>query len=132
MIRMKRIYDPPEKTDGVRLLVDRLWPRGLKKSEARLDAWLREVAPSTTLRKWYNHDPAKWREFEQRYFHELDRHADAWLPILDAVRKGPVTLLFSSRETKLNNVVALKEYLETHLNGIKQSVAKATKFSAKA
>jgi uncharacterized protein YeaO (DUF488 family) len=128
---MKRIYEPPEKTDGVRLLVDRLWPRGLKKSEARLDAWLREVAPSTTLRKWYNHDPTKWREFEHRYFHELDRHADAWLPILDAVRKGPVTLLFSSRETEFNNVVALKEYLESHLNGAGHSGGKASKVSAK-
>lgn len=132
MIKVKRIYEAPEKSDGVRLLVERLWPRGLKKTEAKLDAWQREVAPSTTLRKWFNHDPAKWHEFEQRYFHELDRHADAWLPILDAVRKGPVTLLFSSHNAEFNNVVALKEYLESHFNGAGKSVAKVPKASAKA
>jgi uncharacterized protein YeaO (DUF488 family) len=131
MIRMKRIYEPPEKSDGVRLLVERLWPRGLKKAEARLDAWQREVAPSTTLRKWFNHDPSKWSEFQHRYYAELDRHADAWLPILEAIRKGPVTLLFSSHNAEFNNVVALKAYLESHINGVGQSMAKAAKHSAR-
>ena len=113
MIQIKRVYDPPARTDGVRLLVERLWPRGLKKEAAKLDGWLREVAPSTELRKWFSHDPAKWPEFQRRYAAELDRHPEAWQPILDTARKGDVTLLFSSHDAEHNNVVALKAYLET-------------------
>ena len=115
MIQVKRIYEPPAKSDRTRLLVERLWPRGLKKADAKLDGWLRDAAPSTTLRKWFNHDPTKWREFQQRYRDELDQHNDAWKPILDAARKGRVTLLFSSSDPEHNNVVALKAYLESHL-----------------
>lgn len=115
MIRVKRIYEPPLKSDGTRLLVERLWPRGLKKADARLDAWLREAAPSTALRQWFQHDPAKWAEFQRRYRKELDEHPDAWAPILEAAQKGPVTLLFSSRDTEHNNVIALKAYLDLQL-----------------
>ncbi len=115
MIQIKRVYDPPAKTDGARLLVERLWPRGLKKETAKLDGWNREVAPSTTLRKWFSHDPDKWPEFQRRYRAELDSHAEAWQPILDAAGKRDVTLLFSSHDAEHNNVVALKSYLEERL-----------------
>ena len=117
MVHVKRVYEPPVKADGARLLVERLWPRGMKKESAKLDGWLREVAPSTELRKWFSHDPAKWPEFQKRYRAELDRHPEAWQPILDAARKGDVTLLFSSHDAEHNNVVALKAYLETRPKG---------------
>jgi uncharacterized protein YeaO (DUF488 family) len=113
MIRIKRVYDPSAKVDGVRFLVERLWPRGMKKETAKLDGWLRDAAPSTALRKWFNHDPAKWTEFQRRYRAELDKHPEAWQPILDAAKKSDVTLLFSSHDAEHNNVVALKAYLET-------------------
>jgi uncharacterized protein YeaO (DUF488 family) len=113
MIQVKRVYEPAAKADGFRFLVERLWPRGLKKEALKLDGWLREAAPSTALRQWFNHDPAKWREFQRRYADELDRQPETWQPILDAARKGAVTLLFSSRDAEHNNVVALKAYLES-------------------
>ncbi|HEX4350674.1 MAG TPA: DUF488 domain-containing protein [Verrucomicrobiae bacterium] len=113
MIQVKRIYEPPAKSDGTRLLVERLWPRGMKKEDAKLDGWLRDAAPSTALRKWFNHEPAKWEEFQNRYRAELNKNADAWQPILEAARKGRVTLLFSSKDAEHNNVVALKAYLES-------------------
>ncbi len=112
MIQTKRIYDAPAAGDGARFLVDRLWPRGLKKNTARLDGWLKEVAPSDALRRWFGHDPAKWTEFRRRYFAELDRHAEELQPLLEAAQRGLVTLLFSAHDTQHNNAVALKEYLE--------------------
>ncbi len=112
MIMMKRVYDPPSKTDGTRLLVERLWPRGMKKESLKLDGWLRDVAPSIALRKWFSHDPAKWAEFQRRYRAELDKHPETWERILDAAKTGKVTLLFSSHDAEHNNVVALKAYLE--------------------
>lgn len=112
MIQIKRAYDPPAKTDGVRLLVERLWPRGMKKEALKLDGWLKEAAPSTELRKWFSHDPAKWAEFQRRYRAELRQQPEAWLPVLEAARKGTVTLLFSSHDAEHNNVVALKAYVE--------------------
>lgn len=112
MIHLKRVYDAAAKTDGCRLLVERLWPRGMNKDSLRIDRWLKEAAPSTELRKWFNHDPAKWKEFQRRYFAELKRNRDAWLPIVQAAEKGKVTLLYSSRDTEHNNVVALKSFLE--------------------
>ncbi len=117
MIQVKRVYDPPAKTDGTRFLVERLWPRGMKKEKLVLDAWLKEVAPSPELRKWFNHDPARWREFQRRYRAELDQHPEAWQPILGAAKKGAVTLLFSSHDAQHNNVVALKAYLEGKHSG---------------
>lgn len=113
MIRIKRVCDHPStNADGVRFLVERLWPRGVKKAKLELDGWLKDVAPSAELRKWFNHDPARWEEFQRRYQAELDQHPEAWQPILDAVNKGGVTLLFSSHDAAHNNVVALKTYLE--------------------
>lgn len=111
MIEMKCAYDPPAKADGTRLLVERLWPRGIKKEVLRLDGWLKDAAPSTELRKWFSHDPGKWAEFQRRYRAELDQHPKAWQIILDAAKQGKVTLLFSSHDTEHNNVVALRAYL---------------------
>jgi len=110
-LKIKRIYDEPVKTDGYRILVDRLWPRGLTKEKAKVDLWLKEVAPSNELRQWYSHDPNKWQEFKNRYFKELMSKKE----LIDLIRKQKriVTLLFGSKELKLNNAVALKEYLET-------------------
>ena len=116
MIQIKRAYDPPAKTDGVRILVERLWPRGIRKEALKLNGWLKEIAPSTELRKWFSHDPAKWREFQRRYRAELDEHPDAWQPILAAAKKGTVTLLFSSHDAEHNNVVALEAYLKEKSN----------------
>jgi uncharacterized protein YeaO (DUF488 family) len=112
MIQIKRVRDPFRKTDGARFLVERLWPRGVKKVDLKLDDWLKDVAPSTELRKWFNHDSAKWGQFQKRYFAELKRNPEAWQPIIEAGKKGPVTLLFSSHDAEHNNVVALKTFLE--------------------
>ena len=111
-IRLKRVYDPPAKTDGRRFLVERLWPRGIKKEDLHIDGWLKDAAPSTELRKWFNHDPAKWGEFQRRYFSELKKNVEAWKPIIQAAKQGTVTLLYSSRDAEHNNVVALKKFLE--------------------
>ncbi len=110
-IAIKRVYDPPAATDGHRLLVERLWPRGMKKEALQLDGWLRDVAPSTELRQWFGHEPARWDGFQRRYHAELEAHPAAWQPILDAAKTGPVTLLFSSRDTEHNNTVALRAFL---------------------
>ena len=112
MITIKRVYDRPEPSDGTRFLVERLWPRGVKKDTLRLDGWLKEVAPSDALRRWFGHDPAKWQEFQRRYGAELESKAEAWQPILKAARRGNVTLLYSAQDTEHNNAVALKAYLE--------------------
>ncbi|GAB4335606.1 MAG: DUF488 domain-containing protein [Candidatus Abyssubacteria bacterium] len=112
MINVKRIYEKPSKDDGFRVLVDRLWPRGLKKDAAKLDLWLKEVAPSNELRTWYGHEPDKWNEFKRRYFEELDARRDDLKPIRDKSKKGTVTLLYSSKEDRFNNAVALQEYLK--------------------
>lgn len=115
MVQLKRVYDQPGNHDGARFLVERLWPRGVKKSALALDAWLKDVGPSTALRQWFGHDPTRWNEFRKRYFAELSAHPDAWRPILDAARHGAVTLIYSSHDTEHNNAVALKEFLESHL-----------------
>jgi uncharacterized protein YeaO (DUF488 family) len=111
MIRIKRIYDPPGSDDGVRILVDRLWPRGLRKDKSQLDLWLKDVAPSNTLRRWFAHDPAKWQQFRRRYFEELDRNPAA-LEKLVAHGRRDVTLLFGAKEPHYNNAAAIKEYLD--------------------
>ncbi len=115
MIRLRRVYDPPEPNEGTRYLVERLWPRGIKKIELSFDAWLKDVAPTTELRRWFGHDPAKWAEFRRRYEEELREVPEAWKPILEAARKGRVTLLFSSRDVEHNNAVALKQFLDRRL-----------------
>lgn len=112
MLNTKRVYDRPASADGARFLVERLWPRGVKKESLPMKAWLKDAAPSDELRRWFAHDPAKWAEFRRRYFAELKGRADTVRPILDARRRGNVTLLYSARDTEHNNAVALKEYLE--------------------
>ena len=112
-IALRRVYEAAD--DSICFLVERLWPRGIKKSSLRLDAWLKEVAPSTGLRLWFGHDVLKWEEFRRRYFEELDAREESWKPILAAARRGRVTLLYSSRDREHNNAVALKEYLEAKL-----------------
>ena len=111
-IKIKHAYDPPASAGGVRILVDRLWPRGIKKENLRLDAWLKDLAPSDDLRRWFGHDPARWAEFQARYFSELDAMPQALEPIRQAARVGTVTLLFSAHDLDHNNAVALKAYLE--------------------
>jgi uncharacterized protein YeaO (DUF488 family) len=113
-IQTKRVYEHPESSDGVRFLVERLWPRGMRKDAVAMDGWLKDVAPSGALRRWFAHDPTKWEEFKRRYFAELDGEPEAWQPILQAARRITVTLLYSARDTAHNNAVALKEYLERH------------------
>ena len=115
VIRLKRVYDPAASADGTRFLVERLWPRGVKKRDLHVTAWLKDVAPSTELRRWFGHDPKKWSEFRRRYFHELSANVDALAPIINAHRHGPVTLVYSSHDTEHNNAVALKEYVEIRI-----------------
>ena len=113
MIKIKRIYEPPAEDDGFRILVDRLWPRGLSKKEAKIDLWLKDIAPSNELRKWYSHDPEKWGEFKKRYLKEMAPLKEPIDLLLKKANEGTVTFLFSSKEEKLNNAVALKEFFET-------------------
>jgi uncharacterized protein YeaO (DUF488 family) len=112
MFKLKRAYDPVSKADGTRILVERLWPRGLSKAKVHVDAWRKEVGPSTELRKWFAHDPEKWPQFRERYFRELDARPEAWQPILATGRRGIVTLVYSSHDAVHNNAVALQEYLQ--------------------
>jgi uncharacterized protein YeaO (DUF488 family) len=114
-IQTKRVYDAPAKTDGARFLVERLWPRGMKKEALRMEAWLKDVAPTDALRKWFAHDPKKWPEFQRRYAKELDAHATAWQPLLEAARKRNITLLYSAHDTEHNNAVVLQAYLDAKL-----------------
>jgi uncharacterized protein YeaO (DUF488 family) len=112
VITLKRAYDPVSRTDGVRFLVERLWPRGVSKATLRVDAWLKDVGPSTGLRKWFSHDPDKWDEFRRRYFRELRSQPETWRPIVSAARRGRVTLVYSSHDTEHNNAVALQQFLK--------------------
>lgn len=110
-LQTKRVYDDPESSDGVRILVDRLWPRGLSKDKARLDHWMREVAPSDELRRWFGHDPNRWEAFRERYFHELDDAPDARDALRRAIGRGPATLVFAARDQTHNHAEALRVYL---------------------
>jgi uncharacterized protein YeaO (DUF488 family) len=112
MIRLKRAYAPPAPEDGFRVLVERLWPRGVKKEAAALDLWLKDVAPSTELRQWFGHDPARWVEFRRRYREELQGRAQAVATLREKVRAGEVTLVYGSRDEQHNAAVALKQFLE--------------------
>ena len=112
-IRVKRVYEEPEELDGRRILVDRLWARGLPKEKAKVDVWVKEIAPSTELRRWYGHDPNKWTEFKSRYAAELESNPGQVEEILREIQAGIVTFLYSSKEEQLNNAVALKEYIES-------------------
>lgn len=109
--RIKRVYDPPARDDGQRVLVDRLWPRGLRKDEARIDLWLKDIAPSHELRRWFGHEPDKWREFKTRYFRELKQHQDAVDELKKLTKAGRLTLLYAAKDMENNNAAALKEYL---------------------
>ncbi|WP_090544332.1 DUF488 domain-containing protein [Nitrosomonas sp. Nm132] len=115
-ISIKRVYEEPEPGDGLRMLVDRLWPRGLSKEDAKIDVWLKSVAPSNDLRKWYQHDVQKWPEFKKRYFSELDAEKEALSELFEYIKKGKVTFLYSAKEQLHNNAVALKEYIDMVLS----------------
>lgn len=117
MIRVKRAYDPVSRNDGTRFLVERLWPRGVSKAKLRVGAWLKDAGPSTELRRWFSHDPQKWRAFRRRYFRELDARPQAWQPIVAAARHGTVTLVYSSHDIQHNNAIALQEYMQLKLHG---------------
>jgi len=110
-IRIKRVYEPPAKADGLRILVDRLWPRGLSKQNAKIDRWFRDIAPSGRLRKWFTHDPAKWGEFRKRYARELDGDPEAVAGLRRLLSKRRATLLFAAKDTERNNAAVLRDYL---------------------
>ena len=111
MIKVKRIYEPPDRDDGFRVLVDRIWPRGVRKDEARIDLWLKDVAPSTELRRWFGHDPAKWTEFCRRYRAELKQQADALAMLRNRAEGHVVTLVYAARDPEHNNAAALSKVL---------------------
>ncbi|MEM7411198.1 MAG: DUF488 family protein [Myxococcota bacterium] len=110
-LRTRRIYEPARKSDGRRILIDRLWPRGLSRERAQIDDWARDIAVSDALRRWYDHRPERWPEFRRRYFAELDANAEAVEALRDSLAKGTNTLLFGSRESERNNATALRDYL---------------------
>jgi uncharacterized protein YeaO (DUF488 family) len=112
-IEVQRVYESGT-GQGKRYLVERLWPRGMRKDDVRLDGWVRDVAPSAELRRWFAHDPEKWKEFRRRYFAELDSRPEAWRPLAADASRGRVVLLFSARDTEHNNAIALKQYLKRH------------------
>ena len=111
-IGTKRIYEKSTRADGRRILIDRLWPRGISKDAAQIYFWARSVAPSNELRQWYRHDPSKWDEFRRRYFAELDANPEGLAELREHLGSGTITLLFASQEVQLNNATALREYLE--------------------
>lgn len=115
MIRLKRAYDETSDEDGTRFLVDRLWPRGIKKEALHVESWVKEVAPSTELRRWFGHDPAKWAEFQQRYTAELEANPGAWKPLVIAARAGTITLVYGAKDRQHNDAVVLKAFLEERL-----------------
>ncbi|GJQ52477.1 MAG: DUF488 domain-containing protein [Anaerolineales bacterium] len=115
MLKIKRVYEAAEKSDGTRFLVERLWPRGMKKEALKMKAWLKNVAPSADLRNWFAHDPLKWPEFQKRYQAELKANEAEWQPILDAAKEGDVTLLYSAHDTEHNNALVLQSFLEKRL-----------------
>ena len=117
MLKLKRAYDAPSKEDGQRFLVERLWPRGLRKDDLPLAGWLKDVAPSPELRRWFGHDPAKWNEFRRRYHRELETHEEALVPLRRAMRHGTVTLIYSARDTEHNAAVALCDYIRSRAPG---------------
>lgn len=110
-IRIKRVYEPVARGDGRRFLVERLWPRGMRKEALQLEAWLKDVAPSTALRKWFDHRVERWIEFQRRYRRELNANREAWLPLLEAAERATVTLLYSAHDLEHNAAVVLRDYL---------------------
>ena len=120
VIKIKRAYDAPSENDGMRVLVDRLWPRGIKKEDLNVDLWLKEIAPSEMIRKWFSHDPDRWDEFKDHYFEELREKDELLMPVHNAKSKT-VTLVYGSKNTSINNAVALKEYIEKEKYGSKKA-----------
>ena len=112
VIKLKRIYDAPEKQDGLRILVDRLWPRGISKEQAKVDVWAKEIAPSDELRKWFSHDRTKWEEFKRRYFEELKSNGEGVKTLADEIMVRPVTFVFAAKDEEFNNAVALSEFMQ--------------------
>lgn len=117
-LKLKRAYDSPSKEDGTRILVDRLWPRGVKKTELKIDLWLKNVAPSVDLRKWFSHDPDRWVEFEKEYFKELKTNKEALEPIIESLYAGTVTLVYGAKDVEHNHALCLKRFIEKHYNTI--------------
>lgn len=115
-LTIKRVYEAVQPGDGTRFLVERLWPRGVKKEGLQMKAWLKEATPSPELRKWFAHDPAKWQEFQKRYRAELKAHPEAWKPIIKAAEHGDVTLLYSARDPEHNSALLIKSFVEEYLN----------------
>ncbi|MCP9447342.1 MAG: DUF488 family protein [Nitrospira sp.] len=113
-VSVKRIYEPSAESDGFRVLVDRLWPRGVSKETAHIDLWLREIGPSTALRKWFNHDPARWTEFRRRYHLELKDKSNLLASVVEQARTKPITLLYSAKDERHNQAVALRSFLLNH------------------
>lgn len=111
-VSIRRVYEEPSSKDGTRILIDRLWPRGLTKARAKIDLWLRDVAPSASLRQWFGHDPAKWEEFQRRYRAELDANQATVTELRAAIQRGPATLVYSAKDEQRNDAVVLKAYLE--------------------
>jgi uncharacterized protein YeaO (DUF488 family) len=111
-VQVKRVYDRASRNDGYRVLVDRVWPRGIRKEEAELDEWLKDIAPSTDLRKWFGHDPDKWKEFRNRYFEELSDKKSQVQKLRSLAKERRITLLYGARDGEHNNAVALKDYIE--------------------
>ena len=116
-IRLKRAYEKPESRDGTRVLVDKLWPRGVKKEDARIDAWLKEIAPGDDLRKWFGHDPDKWNEFNKRYTHELNDNQEAVRKLREIVDRGRTTFVYGAKDEEHNNAVVLKHFMEEESAG---------------
>lgn len=110
--QIKRVYEEPSEDDGKRILIDRLWPRGLTKEKAKIDVWLKDIAPSTQLRQWFGHDPQKWREFKRRYQGELEKNMTIVSQLVELLKKGNVTLVYGAKDKEHNDAVVLKEYLE--------------------
>ncbi|HWQ49800.1 MAG TPA: DUF488 family protein [Methanosarcina sp.] len=115
MIRLKRIYEQPSGQDGFRVLVDKLWPRGLRKNEVRIDLWLKGIAPSDELRKWFSHDPEKWEEFRRRYLEELELKEEYVQKLIEKAKENDLTLLYAAKNEDFNNAAVLKEYLDSRL-----------------
>jgi len=120
VIKIKRAYEASSEKDGMRVLVDRLWPRGIKKEDLNVDLWLKEIAPSEMIRKWFSHDPDRWEEFKSHYFEELREKDELLMPVVNAKSRA-VTLVYGSKNTSINNAVALKEYIEREKYGSKKA-----------
>ncbi len=124
MVKLKRVYEPPDREDGKRILIDRLWPRGIKKEDAKIDEWIKEIAPSTELRKWFSHDPVKWPEFRRRYRKELKDMSDVVTRLTEQAKRSTITLLFAAKDAAHANAVVLKEVIDQTMAGVPQNEMK--------